>query len=84
METEIGKRYGKLVVTKRAANDRGSAFWCICDCGNKTVIRMATLHSGYSQSCGCLRKIAQKNYFDRLKKSYARDTAFYTRKAIYS
>lgn len=50
-----GKRFGRLIVLKRVANDNhGNLRWeCICDCGNKKIIRGANLRGGLTSSCGC-------------------------------
>lgn len=56
---ETGKRYGRLLVVARAANLRAYAAWdCVCDCGNKIVVRGACLRAGNSRSCGCARREA--------------------------
>ncbi len=53
---EAGKRYGRLTVIKRVGNRRGKACWlCLCDCGNKTIVRGDHLRSGHTRSCGCLQ-----------------------------
>ena len=54
---EIGNRYGRLLVIKRAgSNDRGNAVWlCKCDCGNETEVPGIVLRDGRTKSCGCLR-----------------------------
>lgn len=31
------------------------ASWCICECGNEVAVNNASLSSGKSLSCGCLR-----------------------------
>lgn len=54
-----GKRFGLLVVVKRAQQDGKRVFWeCKCDCG-KTVIkparRLTTSNKG-PNNCGCLKK----------------------------
>lgn len=57
-----GLKFGRLTVEKRAhtpEKDRiaKTTHWvCICECGNKKVIRRNTLINGDSHSCGCLRK----------------------------
>jgi len=52
-----GKRFGKLVVIERAgANKFGHPVWkCICDCGNKRIVKGSDLRAGQYQSCGCSR-----------------------------
>ena len=52
----IGKRYGSLVVVRRAPNKKGEghARWlCSCDCGTEKVILGSNLTRGLSKSCGC-------------------------------
>ena len=60
--SEIGHGYGRLVVVERADNAaQGYARWfCVCDCGARTVVSGANLRSGNSRSCGCLRLEAAK------------------------
>lgn len=60
-KTEIGQRYGRLVVIaaaeKRRYKGRTYSRWlCRCDCGTEKVIEQAALHAGLTQSCGCFRK----------------------------
>lgn len=51
-----GKRFGKLVVIKRADNRGKHTMWhCICDCGNYTITGASELKSGTTKSCGCLK-----------------------------
>ena len=56
-----GKRFGKLIVIKRAddyVSPSGyvAVNWlCQCDCGEQTVVRGCNLKSGSSTSCGCER-----------------------------
>lgn len=53
-----GKRFGRLVVIKRAEHEKyGRVAWeCLCDCGKKTVVNTNTLKSHHTQSCGCFLK----------------------------
>lgn len=52
-----GKRFGKLIVIKRAENKGKDTGWlCKCDCGNEKVIRAGDLRSGATQSCGCVMR----------------------------
>lgn len=52
------KRFGRLVVIKRASNDPyGNAVWnCLCDCGCETKAVGNNLRNGNTKSCGCLRE----------------------------
>ena len=55
-----GKRYGKLVVLKRAEEKlpySDSVAWiCKCDCGNEIITTVSHLNSGNTTSCGCTHK----------------------------
>ncbi|MGM9911772.1 hypothetical protein [Floccifex sp.] len=58
-----GKRFGKLVVqsvsTKRI---HGSVVWnCVCDCGKECMVSNASLISGNTTSCGCVKEELEKN-----------------------
>lgn len=53
-----GKVFGRLVAIslseKRIA---GRTAWnCLCECGNKTIVTGCNLTNGVSKSCGCLQK----------------------------
>jgi hypothetical protein len=49
-----GQRFGRLVVTKRAANINSSTRWQVqCDCGRSSVAIASNLQRGRTQSCGC-------------------------------
>lgn len=48
-----GARFGRLVVVKYYGN---SAWECICDCGNTTVVKTSNLTNGHTTSCGCKAK----------------------------
>ncbi|HYT42496.1 MAG TPA: hypothetical protein VEP90_09125 [Methylomirabilota bacterium] len=54
----VGKRFGKLIVLNLREKDRfGNVRWdCLCDCGNKSVVRGDKLRKGITRSCGCLRE----------------------------
>lgn len=53
-----GKKFTRLLVLARVENDRkGDSRWlCLCDCGNKTIVRGYHLTSGRIRSCGCIKK----------------------------
>ena len=52
-----GRRYGKLVVIRRAEDEPRAGVWwlCMCDCGNEYVAGSSALGSGHTNSCGHLR-----------------------------
>lgn len=52
-----GKRFGKVVVVKRAENKNNRvAFLCRCDCGTEFVTLSQNLVNGWTKSCGCLNR----------------------------
>lgn len=40
---------------------------CVCDCGKEVIVRLTSLKSGYTKSCGCLKDevFFEKNMIDR-------------------
>lgn len=66
-----GKRFGKLTVTSRAEDiisSKGvvnSAWNCICDCGQKCVVRTNSLNRGVTISCGCHHSEAVSKKFSK-------------------
>ena len=58
MEDLVGRRFGRLVVTKYHSKnkDNCSKWICICDCGKETIVFAGSLRSGHTLSCGCLRE----------------------------
>lgn len=53
------KRFGKLVAVKFSHMERRYSQWeCLCDCGEKTIVSLQNLHTGNTQSCGCLKDFA--------------------------
>ena len=51
-----GQRFGRLVALEHVgfSSNRVTLWKCRCDCGNTIIVREGNLHSGKSQSCGCL------------------------------
>ena len=66
----IGNRYGLLtVVSKADPPPRGNwrRWYCVCDCGNKAVLKTEDLLSGQTRSCGCLNaKMRRGKRFGKL------------------
>ncbi len=52
------KKFGKLTVISRAANDKWAQtmFLCQCDCGQSITVRSSCLKNKNTQSCGCMAK----------------------------
>ena len=56
---DIGRRFGRLVVLSEHAERtkyRGIKFVCQCDCGAVGVFEASNLRSGFTKSCGCLKR----------------------------
>lgn len=55
--SEIGKKYGKLLVIEEIIDKQkvGRQWKCKCDCENIVILSTNALHQGTS-SCGCLQK----------------------------
>lgn len=56
----VGKTFGRLKVLQRVNdyvqyNSRYDMYECQCLCGAKVITRGASLRSGSTRSCGCLR-----------------------------
>ena len=61
MNIKKGDKFGRLVVKGKAIRKKSrQRFRCLCDCGNRTVVRKDSLVSGNTRSCGCLN---EKNNF---------------------
>lgn len=53
----INQKFGKLTVIKdtRTREKYGQILWeCLCDCGNRIIVKTGNLRSGHTKSCGCL------------------------------
>ena len=53
-----GQRFGRLTVAGISQQRlSGELSWdCLCDCGNKVVVRGSSLRNGRTRSCGCLKR----------------------------
>lgn len=58
LSVHVGDRYGMLVVAARVKDGprRQARFLCHCDCGSEIEVLAASLRTGKTRSCGCLRK----------------------------
>lgn len=53
----IGHTFGRLTVLRKDKNEYGNTVWAVrCICGTERIFRTATLRSGKTKSCGCLRR----------------------------
>lgn len=49
--------FGRLTVGYRAPNLNGATMWCCrCSCGVFKIVASASLRTGHTKSCGCLKK----------------------------
>ncbi len=56
-KSELGKVYGNLTVEEYYPTSKTGTYWkCKCSCGKFTIVSTSSLHSGHTQSCGCLQK----------------------------
>lgn len=56
-----GKKFGRLTAIERVSpinpNSAFGVWWrCQCECGEVTSVTTASLRSGKTRSCGCLRR----------------------------
>ena len=50
-------KYNKLELIKEVKVINKHSYWlCKCECGNEKIIRLDSVKSGKTQSCGCIRK----------------------------
>ena len=68
---QVGERYGRLVVVRRASNSgRGKVrFLCRCDCDHEVIVLAEALRNGTTKSCGCLRRDLMRQRAEALAKS---------------
>ena len=56
----VGKKFNKLLAIEKVKKNGRCWYLCQCDCGNKKIIAGWRLKSGYTKSCGCLHREADK------------------------
>ena len=65
-----GKKFGRLLVIKKADTLNGHVRWhCKCDCGNECVVHGSALRSGNTKSCGCYRTENAKNLYSGVRQN---------------
>ena len=83
--SEIGNRYGRLVVLERTGSnsERRAIQKCQCDCGNIIETTGKLLRTGKTTSCGCymkeksaknLKETASNNFINELGNKYGKLT----------
>lgn len=67
-----GMVFGKLTVLCESGRNRSNkvTWWCLCECGELTIVSGDCLKRGHTMSCGCLRKerLLQANTIHGLSK----------------
>lgn len=54
-----GEVFGRLTCIESAGSKNGERLWkCKCECGMFTIVSTASLRSGNTKSCGCVRREA--------------------------
>lgn len=54
--SNVGDRFGRLVVLESNVRNKAAYSVCQCDCGNEVKTTPGRLTSGHTRSCGCLRR----------------------------
>lgn len=71
----VGKKYGRLLVVKKADSIGGHARWlCKCECGNECIVHGSSLKSGNTRSCGCYKRENAKKLYSSVRQN---DTHLY-------
>lgn len=74
--SEIGKKYGKLIVIKKFERKEHQTivYLCHCDCGNFKEVNINKLHTGHVKSCGfkCVYMLKDYPYFKESDFEYLR------------
>lgn len=63
-----GIKFGKLTVLRQGPHSGKFLKWyCICECGNESLVFASALRTGITKSCGCLRgeKHGESNFYKR-------------------
>jgi len=58
----IGDKYHRLLVTALHSIEYPAKWICLCDCGNKTIVRGNNLRTGQVKSCGCQKIESSRNF----------------------
>lgn len=70
-----GQSFGKLTVTSFSHTENAKSYWnCLCDCGNRIVVKGSSLKTGNTLSCGCLKKENQIAGREVFKKAFVDGT----------
>lgn len=71
-----GQRFGKLIILNEMdvlilpSGQPNRVFNCLCDCGNKNIVRLVHLSAGKISSCGCLGSVRDNEYRTPIYSTY--------------
>lgn len=80
-----GQRFGRLVAQSRGPNagkgrSAKARWYCLCDCGNTTLVYTSALRGGLTTSCGCWRSEVSTKLAGPLNRSHGKSaTAAFAR-----
>lgn len=52
----VNKKIARLTLLKEIRVGSGRKWECVCDCGNKLIVKESLIREGAVKSCGCLKK----------------------------
>ena len=62
----LGMKFGRLTIVESLPSERGTTrAMCVCACGTRKSVAVASLYSGNTRSCGCYRQQFRRKYFER-------------------
>lgn len=75
-QVHVGDRFGRWTVLRRGRtlNNGHVMAVCVCVCGSECEIRVCTLRSGHSTSCGCYRAEAVSKRMQKVERTAFAET----------
>lgn len=64
VHTHVGQKFNKLYLLEFHRIERLGYYYCLCDCGQKSMVRWNNIQSGVTKSCGCMFKNRLKKHGD--------------------
>ncbi len=61
-ENLIGKKFNKLLILSEIKKNNELYCECLCDCGNKKIIRKYEIKKGITKSCGCYNDLTGSHF----------------------
>lgn len=61
-ESLVGKKFNKLLVLNEIHKNNTIYCECLCECGNKKIIKKYSVKSGITKSCGCNNDLTGKKF----------------------